>query len=71
MYHHCITLNYCAAVIYYVILNFDKTYYNKFLENNQKDFSYFIMVNSAKIQDKRIISYVTTQQEEEVLTTNF
>ena len=64
------TLNYCATLICYAILNFDKAYYNKFFEDNQKDSIYCIMVNSAKIQDKRTISFVTRQQEE-VLTTNF
>ena len=63
-------MNYCATLIYYAFLNYDKTCYNKFLEDNQKDSIYFIMANSAKIQDKRIVSFVTTQQEE-VLTTNF
>ena len=58
------TLKYCAT------LNYDKTCYNKTIEDNQQDSVYFIMVNSAKIQEQRTVSFVTTQQEE-VLTTNF
>ena len=56
-------LKYCAT------LNYDKTCYNKTIEDNQQDSVYFIMVNSAKIQEQRTVSFVITQQE--VLTTNF
>ena len=63
-------LNYYTTLKYCATLNYDKTCYNKTIEDNQQDSVYFIMVNSAKIQEQRTISFVTTQQEE-VLTTNF
>ena len=66
----CITLNNCTTLKYCAILNYDKTYCNKTIEDNQQDSVYFIMVNSVKIQEQRTVSFVTTQQEE-VLTTNF
>ena len=55
-------LRYCET------LNYDKTSYNKTIEDNQPASVYFIMVNSMKIQEQRTISFVTKQQEE-VLTT--
>ena len=64
------TLNYCTTLKYCATLNYDKTYYNKTIEDNQQDSVYFIMVNSAKIQEQRTVSFGTTQQEE-VLTINF
>ena len=66
----CMTLNYYTTLKYCVTLNYDKTCYNKPIEDSQQDSVYFIMVNSAKIQEPRTVSFVTTQQEE-VLTINF
>ena len=52
------------------IVSGGEVFHNKTIEDNQQNSVYFIMVNSTKIQEKRTVSFVTTQQEE-LLTTSF
>ena len=63
------TLNYCAALIYYATLNYEQIH-NKFIEDNQYDSVLSSWLIAQKFQEQKTVSFVTTQQEE-VLTTNF